>query len=178
MSDVFPIVAYCTGEPCADSSLHGEVSVAVDRRGLTLTAALSTQARPRVPDKAPGTRVHNLWEYDVVECFIAGAASYLEVELGAGGHFLVLGFSAPRVLSHTYEDFHPEIVFTPGPRWLSRILIPWSMVPVALTGVNAFVAVHDRYLCASPLPFSVPDFHQPARFPQGPVTAWEASRPL
>jgi hypothetical protein len=117
----------------------------------------------------PHTRVTNLWEYDVVECFIAGAEGYLEVELGAGGHFLVLDFAAPRVRRHAYEAFVPRMTFEPylvgKPAWRSSILIPWSMVPAHVQGVNAYAISRNHYLCYHPLPGRTPDFHQPERFP-------------
>jgi hypothetical protein len=113
--------------------------------------------------------VANLWEYDVVECFLAGAAGYLEVELGAGGHFLVLAFTAPRVCAQAYEAWTPSMTFEPsrasGMAWRSSMVIPWTMVPVGIKGVNAYVSSGTHYLCYHPLPGSRPDFHQPERFP-------------
>jgi hypothetical protein len=113
--------------------------------------------------------VANLWEYDVVECFIAGAEHYLEVELGAGGHFLVLAFARPRACSKTYEDWTPQMAFEPamalGTAWHSTILIPWTMLPAGVKGVNAYVISREHYLCYHPLPGPRPDFHQPDRFP-------------
>jgi len=114
--------------------------------------------------------VANLWEYDVVECFVTGAEAYLEVELGAGGHFLVLDFAVPRVRRNAYETFVPRLTFEPclegKPTWRASILIPWPMVPRRVQGVNAYVISHDHYLCYHPLPGLGPDFHQPERFPQ------------
>ncbi len=105
----------------------------------------------------------------MVECFVVGAEGYLEVELGAGGHFLVLDFAAPRVRRNAYEAFVPRMTFEPclegNPAWRSSILIPWSMVPVRIQGVNAYVISCHHYLCYHPLPGPTPDFHQPERFP-------------
>lgn len=113
----------------------------------------------------------NLWEYDVVECFLVGKEKYLEVELGAGGHFLVLDFSAPRVRDQEYESFAPTIAFDPNVgagRWQSSVIIPWNMIPEGLHAANAFVIVRDNFLCAAPLPGPQADFHQPNRFPKLP----------
>jgi hypothetical protein len=114
--------------------------------------------------------VANLWEFDVVECFVAGSKGYLEVELGAGGHFLVLDFAAPRVRHNAYEAFVPRLTFAPclvgQATWRSSILIPWSMVPMPVQGVNAYITSRHHYLCYHPLPGPKPDFHQPERFPQ------------
>jgi hypothetical protein len=164
-----PVVTYWDGTPCADVRLHGVVTLSATAEGLRLTASLPHQATPRVPPAPPGTRVANLWEYDVVECFIAGAAGYLEVELGAGGHFLVLAFATPRVCCQAYEALTPPLTFEPrvacGTAWRSSLLLPWAMVPVGVKGVNAYVISGPHYLCYHPLPGPTPDFHQPDRFP-------------
>ena len=164
-----PIVTYWDGTPCADTCLHGVVTLGIEDEGLCITAALAHQACPSVPVTPPGTRVANLWEYDVVECFVVGAEGYLEVELDAGGHFLVLDFTAPRVCRNAYEAFVPRMTFEPCLEgqsvWRSSILIPWSMVPVPVQGVNAYVISRSHYLCYHPLPGPRPDFHQPERFP-------------
>ena len=119
-----------------------------------------------IPDAAVGSRVANLWEYDVVECFLVGDSTYLEIELGAGGHFLALEFSAPRVRRNEYADFVPRLTFkASGERWTSTIIIPWHMVPQGLKALNAFVIVRDRFLAYHPTPGAAADFHQPSTFP-------------
>ena len=157
------------GTPCTNIRLHGAVTLSAAETGLCITASLPHQALPSLPEAQPCTRVANLWEYDVVECFVVGAAQYLEVELGAGGHFLVLAFSAPRVCSQAYETLTPRLTFEPhtarGTAWRSSLLLPWDMVPVGVKGVNAYVISRAHYLCYHPLPGPQPDFHQPDRFP-------------
>jgi len=166
---VLPIVTYWDGTSCANTRLHGVVTLGVEAEGLWITATLPHQACPSVPVLPPCTRVANLWEYDVVECFVVGAEGYLEVEVSAGGHFLVLDFAAPRVCRNAYEAFVPRMTFEPclagKPVWHASILIPWSMMPVPVQGVNAYVISRNHYLCYSPLPGPKPDFHQPERFP-------------
>jgi hypothetical protein len=166
---VLPIVTYWDGTPCTNARLHGGVTLGAEGEGLCITASLSHQECPCVPATPPRTRVANLWEYDVVECFVVGAECYLEVELGAGGHFLVLNFAAPRVCRNAYEAFVPRMTFEPcqegKPAWRSSILIPWPMVPMHVQGVNAYVISGHHYLCYHPLPGPKPDFHQPERFP-------------
>ena len=70
---------------------------------------------------------------------------------------------------NAYEAFVPRMSFEPclegKPAWRSSILIPWSMVPVHMQGVNAYVISRNHYLCYHPLPGPKPDFHQPERFP-------------
>lgn len=161
------INTYWDGTPCDDPILHGTVDIAKVARGLRVTATLPHQAAPRVPDAPAGTRVANLWEYDVVECFLVGAHKYLEIELGAGGNFLLLDFTAPRVRDREYEHVIPELGYEKDAgngRWRASLVVPWDMVPEGLKAMNAFVIVGDHYLCMSPLPGAQPDFHQPDRF--------------
>lgn len=164
-----PIRTYWDGTPCADPRLHGSVVLQPEPSGVRLSATLPHQETPRLPLAPPGTRVANLWEYDVVECFLAGPAGYLEVEVGAGGHFLALGFTAPRVCRETYETWQPALTFVAdsaaGTAWSASLLLPWSMLPEPVVAINAYVISGGQYLCYHPLPGARPDFHQPARFP-------------
>lgn len=172
-----PIVTHWDGTPCADARLHGVVMLSATDAGLCISAALPHQDIPHIPDAPPLSRVANLWEYDVVECFVVGAEHYLEVELGAGGHFLVLAFARPRVCANAYEALTPRMTFEPSmaceTAWRTSILIPWAMVPVGVKGVNAYVISREHYLCYHPLPGPRPDFHQPDRFPAARL-AWRA----
>jgi hypothetical protein len=157
---------YWDGKPCHDARLHGTVRLERSDEGLLVTASLPHQSRPNIPDAAVGSRVANLWEYDVVECFLVGDSTYLEIELGAGGHFLALEFSAPRVRRNEYADLVPRLTFkTSCERWTSTIVIPGHMVPQGLKAFNAFVIVRDRFLAYHPTPGAVADFHQPSTFP-------------
>jgi Ser/Thr protein kinase RdoA (MazF antagonist) len=164
---------YWNGAACPDKRLHGAVTLSSTPAGLCITATLPHQASPNIPPQPPGTRVANLWEYDVVECFIVGSRKYLEVELGAGGHFLVLDFCtrAPRVREHEYVRFCPALAWLPSVpqdprRWRSSIVIPWEMVPKRAHALNAFVIVHDHFLAYRPTGGSAPNFHQPWAFPK------------
>jgi hypothetical protein len=157
------------GAPCADARLHGEVMLSLRPGGLEIRASLPHQETPRVPSAPPGTRVADLYEYDVVECFLVGEGGrYLEVELGAGGHFLALSFDAPRVLADAHEDLGPELHFERGTqRWRSTLQLPAELLPPGICAVNAFVIAGGHHLAWHPLPGprADPDFHQPDRFP-------------
>ena len=155
------------GGPCADARLHGEVGLSLQPGGLEIQASLPHQETPRVPAAPLHTRVADLYEYDVVECFLVGAGGrYLEVELGAGGHFLVLTFAAPRELADAHEDLAPELCFQRDSEgWRSRVRIPWSVLPGELHALNAFAIAGGAHLAYQPLPGGSPDFHQPSRFP-------------
>jgi hypothetical protein len=165
---VLAIERYWDGAPCPHAHLHGRVELSARADGLELAASLPHQPVPRLPPAALGERVSNLWEYDVVECFLVGEEGrYLEVELGAGGHFLVLSFSAPRSRSDAHERLRPELDFTrDAAGWRSRTVLEWQVVPQPLTALNAFVIASGAHLAHAPLPGSAPDFHQPRHFPR------------
>jgi hypothetical protein len=165
---VLPIQRFWDGAFCAQAYLHGGVELAAREEGLEVAASLPHQIAPRIPVAPRGTRVADLWEYDVVECFLVGAGGlYLEVELGAGGHFLVLSFSAPRVRSDSHESLRPALDFTSDAQgWRSRIVVDWPLVPPGIERLNAYVIAGGAHLAYAPLPGSAPDFHQPARFPR------------
>jgi hypothetical protein len=163
---VLPIERYWDGTPCPHAHLLGRVELALLEGELELTASLPHQPVPRIPEAERGARVADLWEYDVVECFLVGAdGRYLEVELGAGGHFLVLSFSAPRVRSDSHEALRPTLDFTSDARgWRARIVLDRTIVPPAIAALNAFVIASGAHLAYGSLPGSALDFHQPARF--------------
>jgi hypothetical protein len=150
--------------------LHGEVGLSLQPGGLEIQASLPHQETPRVPGQPTRTRVADLYEYDVVECFLVGEGGrYVEVELGAGGHFLVLSFDAPRVLADAHEDLDPTLHFETGThRWRSTLLLPAQLLPPRVCAANAFVIAGGHFLAWHPLPGpgADPDFHQPARFPR------------
>jgi hypothetical protein len=170
---VLPIERYWDGAACPLPHLHGRAELAARDDGIELIARLPHQPEPRLPAAPPGARVPDLWEYDVVECFLAGAAGrYLEVELGAGGHFLVLSFSAPRVRSDAHEHLELPVDFSSDARgWRARVLLDWSLVPTPVEALNAYVIVRGVHLAYGPLPGPAPDFHQPERFPRTRVDA-------
>jgi hypothetical protein len=163
-----PIDRYWDGAPCPLAHLHGRVELSALAGGaLELVASLPHQPHPRLPDAPRGARVANLWEYDVVECFLVGAGGrYLEVELGAGGHFLVLSFSEPRMRSNSHEGLALPVGFTSDARgWRARAVLETGLLPPGLRALNAFVIAGGAHLAYAALPGPAPDFHQPARFP-------------
>ncbi|MEK7613735.1 MAG: hypothetical protein AAB439_02575 [Patescibacteria group bacterium] len=173
MSLTLPITHFWNGTPCKELSLHGSVTLNTTDGGILISATLPHQKTPNVPASPAGSRVHNLWEHDVVECFLVGEDTYLEVELGAGGHFLVLDFSAPRVRKNEYENFQPTLTYNPRHTehsWSSSILIPPSMIPKKLSRANAFVIVGENFLAYAQTPGDHPNFHQPDTFPQLSLT--------
>jgi hypothetical protein len=159
---------YWNGAPCPDARLHGRVELAAEDEGLAIAASLPHQAAPQIPPAPRGARVADLWSYDVVECFLVGAGGrYLELELGAGAHFLVLSFAAPRELADAHEALPLDLDFATDSRgWRSRVRLGWDLVPARLEALNAFVIASGAHLACVPVPGPQPDFHQPARFPR------------
>jgi hypothetical protein len=164
------------GLPCREPRLHGRVRLQTCSDGLVVEASLPHQREPRVPEAPTGARVANLWEYDVVECFLVGVdGRYLEVELGAGGHFLVLSFEAPRRPADAHVGLSPQLAFERGAAgWRSRVCVPWSVMPRDLRALNAFAIAGGEHLAYHPLPGARPDFHQPSRFPAARLETLEA----
>lgn len=163
-----PIETFWDGTPCTNPLLRGAVRLVHTEAGIVMIARLPHQAQPNIPNAPIRTRVANLWEYDVVECFLVGTDGYVEIELGAGGHFLALDFSAPRVRRNEYADWQPDVAYTKDAgngTWESRVLIPNDMLPAGLHAANAFVICGNAFLCYHALPGPQPDFHQPDRFP-------------
>ena len=156
------------GSACADPRLHARVTLSARAPGLSIEGRLPDPAPERLPDAPVGERVADLWHYDVVECFLVGKGGrYLEVELGAGGHFLVLSFDAPRVLADDRAQLRPRVAHQrDGRGWRTALTLPWDCVPAGVCGLNAFVSARGEHLAWAPLPGVAPDFHQPARYPR------------
>ena len=164
---VLPIERFWDGAACPDARLHGRVELSAREDGLELTASLPHQREPRIPAAPRGARVADLWEYDVVECFLAGEGGrYLEIELGAAGHFLVLSFRARRVRASACEELPPRTAHgrTPG-GWWATLRLPRALLPPGLRAGNAFAIAGGELLAHHPVPGAVPDFHQPGAWP-------------
>jgi hypothetical protein len=167
-----PIQRHWDGTRCPDPRRRGELCLALVADGLEITASFERQRPPRLPDAPPGTRVANLWEYDVVECFLAGAGGrYLEVELGAAGHFLVLEFDAPRRRANEHANLRLPVSFREdAERWQARLRLPLSLVPADLCALNAFAIAGGSHFAHHPVPGRAPDFHQPQSFPRAALS--------
>ncbi len=163
-----PINNQWDGSACPDDRLRADVSISQSKEGLRVRAEMPVLHDQRVPRAQKGTRVDKLWTFDVVELFLVGPGHrYLELELGAGGHWLLLGFDRIRHRENDYEHLKPLFRFwkTEQKTWVSQIVIPWELVPENLRALNAFIIAAGKYLAFSPLPGNKPDFHQPDCFP-------------
>lgn len=145
----------------------GRFRLSAAAAGLEVAASFPLRADARIPAAPPGARVDGLWTHDVAECFIVGEeGDYLEIELGAGGHFLLLSFDGPRRQVDAHETLALDV------RWQaqagsfhSAVTVPWALVPRAPRALNAFAIFGDVHLAHAPLPGAAPDFHQPDRYP-------------
>jgi len=124
------------------------------------------------PASAPGW-MDGLWEYEVVELFIAGPRGYLELELGPYGHHLALFFERVRVRSDEHLALAPFEVERWGGRWRAEVVIPTSWLPEGANRAAAFAIHGERphrvHLASCSLPGTTPDFHQPDHFPAWPA---------
>jgi hypothetical protein len=105
-----------------------------------------------------------LWKYEVVELFIAGADDkYIEIELGPHGHHLVLTFKGVRQREYIVPRVKTEVRIDGG-IWVGTIRIPANRLPKPPWRVNAF-AIHGEgkereYLAHRGMPGEQPDFHR------------------
>lgn len=141
---------------------HGQVSLCFASHGLRIEVDALDRGDP--PPPGPPGPTARLWEHEVVEVFLLGAAQrYLEVELGPHGHYLVLRLHGRRniVESGLTIDYS---VTREGGRWRGVAQVPAALLPPGLSHLNAF-AIHGegsarRYLAWTPLPGPAPDFHR------------------
>lgn len=154
------------GSPHPDPLHHAHVELQQLSGGIKIKASALSRPNLKIPD-APLGRLDGLWEYDVVEVFFAGSDSYLEIELGAGGHWLVLAFDAVRHRSDDFSDMTFETSHqVHDRRWENEITIPWDVVPKGVARMNAFAIAGGAFLALNPVPGEIPDFHQPSTFPE------------
>lgn len=121
----------------------------------------------RVP-KTPAGFTPGLWDFDVLEIFFARPdGTYLEIEAGPAGHFLVYEFASyrkasdksARPLAYTYK--------VEDGLWQGAFDVPllWLRVPLEKCRVNAYqirtsIGGVRQYLAWRSLPEIAPDFHR------------------
>jgi hypothetical protein len=156
------------GSTCPDDRLWANLFVSQTKEGICVRAQGPMLHEQKIPDAPMGSRVEGLWDYDVIELFLVGPGhQYLEIELGAGGHFLVLRFDSIRRRSDSFESFVPILRFekTGTKLWHSSLTIPWYIIPENLRAMNAFAIMAGQFLAYSSVPGEEPDYHQPDRYP-------------
>lgn len=146
---------------------------------IRIDAPYAGDAPPRTPtgELAAAGRTDRLWEHEVVELFLAEAATrdgrYLELELGPHGHWLGLAFAGYRQLwvDNLAVSYEARIV---GDRWTGEARVEWLELSRAVTciGVLNAYAIRGtgpgrRYMAAWPAPAGIyagPDFHRIEHF--------------
>lgn len=153
------------GEPALPAE-RGEVVFSLDPAGLSVEITARFHG-DKPPASTPG-RTDTLWEYEVIELFLANEAGhYLELEFSPHGHYLALQFSGIRQL-HRQDipvSFQASII---GEAWHGAARLEASFLPAQLNRANAY-AMHGqgqcrRFLAAFAVPGPRPDFHQPQFF--------------
>jgi hypothetical protein len=138
--------------------------------GLELQVEAPWHGDPAPPATAGPT--DRLWEFEVVELFVAGSGSpplrYTEVELSPFGHHLVLRFLGVRNAVDRALQLRYDAQLSDG-RWTGTAMIPARYLPPEPWTANAF-AIHGagaqrRFLVAHPMKSDQPDFHRPQEFP-------------
>lgn len=159
------------------------VSIQLGQEGqlhIEVTAPFLNNPAPQ----AQKGRLWGLWNYEVLEVFIAGAnGQYIELEFGPHQHHLALSFTGVRQLQDenlklqylTYSL--PDLSETKEGSWRASCQIPASSLPPSLSAIKqelvlklnafwCFTAHQQRYFCSAyPLPGAQADFHQPQSFP-------------
>ncbi len=170
-----PVERAWDGAAPARAELRAWVGLAASADALHVEAWMPHQRPPRVPAAPPGARVERLWEHDVVECFFAARdGRYLELELGAGGHWLALAFDAPRRLADAMPELRLDVAWERDAKgWRARCALPRALVPQPVARANAFAIGGGAFLAHAPVGGAHPDFHRPDAFPCVAVPAWE-----
>lgn len=154
------------------------VQMGIRRTSKTLEIDLDAPYHGDPPPPGEPGPTEGLWEYEVVELFVAGLAPagkpipYLEIELSPHGHHLVLDLMGVRnvIRSEIPLDFKAQIR---GSRWIGTASIPLHRLPSRPARFNGY-AIHGqgearRYLAMAPVPGPKPDFHQPQWFSPWPL---------
>lgn len=151
---------------------HARLTLRLLEESIEITVDAPFHGDP--PPPSPPGSFDGLWDYEVVELFIAGAPDpetggipYTEIELSPHGHHLVLRLAGVR--NPTHQGLPLEFTTSiHGDRWRGTALLPKSYLPKPPWTANAY-AIHGigkerRYLAMIPVPDTKPNFHRPDVF--------------
>ncbi len=153
--------------------LHHQSRLEIERRPAGLLLDFST---PFYEDPSPPIALEadeicstpELWNYEVIELFVANGEQYTELEVGPHGHYLVLRFNGRR---QRISEGHPVRYksYREAGQWMGTVLIenaylppePWTFNAYRIHGVDA----SRCYLSAFAHPGAIaPDFHELSTF--------------
>ena len=172
------------GSPGDVAPAYVDLTISADEGDLIIeiNAPFHNNRRPSKSGRCP-----NLWEYEVVELFIAttqapnfSSAPYLEFIVGPHGNWLIIGFTGEGKWDECDDTItlEQEPVVTIDPvtnRWNATISFPCShmpepecdpMLPLSLKWLfNAFAMFGDDpasrvCMACHPVPGDAPNFHQ------------------
>ena len=177
---VLPITSFWDGPPLPLQS-RSTVRLTRSAPGADVTLVVEAPLHGDPPPPYPPGPVERLWEHEVVELFLLGDdGRYLEVELGPGGHHLVLSLHGTRHVVHSGLPLDYAVQPLPERRFRGVARVPARYLPEGRLSVNAY-AIHaggcgrDGGRCHhahAPVPGPAPDFHQLERFVPLPADAW------
>lgn len=157
---------------------HVTLSLRARPAGLEVRVDAPYFADP--PPHVPTGPTPKLWEYEVVELFLAPASPppgppvpYTEIELGPHGHYLVLRLRGVRQVAEDGLRIPYCAAILDDRRWRAATCLPWALLPEPPLRANAY-AMHGagssrKFLAMAPVPGERPDFHQLERFQALPL---------
>lgn len=130
------------------------------------------------PQARPGMFQAELWRYDVAEMFLADPRSgrYFEFNLAANGAWWTCEFTAPRVRAEEVDIAMPEVAtfaeLAADGSWVAALAVPLDLLRARLdfgpqTRANVTFILESpqqRFLSATALGATEPDFHRPQQF--------------
>lgn len=149
--------------------LHAQSYLEMERRpaGVLLDFSTPFYEDPPPPVSTEGEIVSTpeLWNYEVLELFIAHGEQYTEIEVGPHGHYLVLRFQGMR---QRVSEGHPLRYksYVESGQWMGTLLIenqylppePWSFNAYRIHGVEASRCYLSAFAQSEEAMY--PDFHQ------------------
>ncbi|HBR81147.1 MAG: hypothetical protein UX09_C0006G0021 [Candidatus Uhrbacteria bacterium GW2011_GWE2_45_35] len=156
------------GKCSPDSRLLAFVEIQQTDEGILIRSTTPPLPGYKNPEVLPGTRLENIDAFEkICVFFVEESGQYLEVKLGIGGQYLVLGFDKPLEEVANFSDSNFKTshqVFKDG-RTVNDLVIPFELFPTNLRALNAFFTVGNQILAYHPLVGPEPNLHQPESFP-------------